>query len=259
MFHQVEADIYIMVDGDGTYPAAAVHELIAPILNRDADMVDGSRLHHQARSEFRLLNRFGNRLYQMVLNWLFHVRLTDILSGYRAFSRRLVKDLPLFAGGFEIETEMTIKTLQRGYRIVEVPVQDGVLIFHTILALFRDYKPLTFFGAVGLALVIAGFIPGTVVILDFLKTGLVVRLPSAVLAVGLVLCGVLLIVAGLIVHTIVRRFQELDHQLRLLATQLSQDRAGWNHGVAPADSVGAGSLVVGNPDGARDESTVSAG
>jgi hypothetical protein len=211
----------------------------------------------------------------MVLNWLFHVRLTDILSGYRAFSRRLVKDLPLFAGGFEIETEMTIKTLQRGYRIVEVPVslgrrpkgshskirwvQDGVLIFHTILALFRDYKPLTFFGAVGLALVIAGFIPGTVVILDFLKTGLVVRLPSAVLAVGLVLCGVLLIVAGLIVHTIVRRFQELDHQLRLLATQLSQDRAGWNHRVAPADSVGAGSLVVGNPDGARDESTVSAG
>src|SRR2546421_6489910 len=125
MFHQVEADIYIMVDGDRTYPAADVHRLIAPILSGDADMVVGSRLHHDARSQFRLLNRFGNRLFQMVLNWLFHVRLTDILSGYRAFSQRFVKDIPLFYGGFEVETELTIKALERRHRIVEVPVNLG--------------------------------------------------------------------------------------------------------------------------------------
>jgi hypothetical protein len=181
----------------------------------------------------------------VVLNRLFHVRLTDILSGYRAFSRSFVKDIPLFTGGFEVETELTVKALQRGYHIVEVPItlgrrpegslskirwlQDGLLIFNTILALFRDYKPLTFFGAVGLALMIGGLLPGTVVILDFLRTGLVVRLPSAVLAVGLEVSGMLLVMAGLIVHTIVRRFQELDCQLRQLTAQLGQDRAGANH------------------------------
>lgn len=244
MFHEVDADVYIMVDGDGTYPAAAVHELIAPILNREADMVVGSRLDHRAQSEFRPLNRLGNKLFEVALNCLFRVRLTDILSGYRAFSRRFAKDIPLFAGGFEIETELTIKALQRGYHIVEVPtnlgrrpegshskirlVQDGLLILNTILALFRDYKPLTFFGAAGLALMAAGLLPGTIVTLEFLKTGLVPRLPLAVLAVGLVLSGLLLIVAGLIVHTLARRFQELDHQLRFLAIQLAQNRAGWN-------------------------------
>ena len=171
-----------------------------------------------------------------VLGGLFHVTLTDLLSGYRAFSQQFVKDIPVFAQGFEIETEMTIKALQRGYRIAEVPVdlisrptgsqskirwmKDGILILNTILAVFRDYKPLTFFGAIGLALVIAGLIPGLMVILEFVKTGMVLRLPSAVLAVGLVLTGITLIIGGLIVHTIVRRFQELDYQLRVLRTQL---------------------------------------
>ncbi len=251
MFHQVDADIYVMVDGDGTYPAAAVHELIAPILNLEAEVVVGSRLHQHARSELRPLNRIGNRLFQVVLNWLFRVGLTDILSGYRAFSRSFVKDIPLFAGGFAVETELTIKSLQRGYHIVEVPInlsrrpegsyskirwiQDGILILNTILALFRDYKPLTFFGAAGLALIVGGLLPGAVVILEFFKTGLVLRLPFAVLAVGLVLCGMLLIIAGLIVHTILRRFQELDYQLRLLATQSRPDRADRSRPAAPAD------------------------
>lgn len=233
---QLDADVYIMVDGDGTYPAVAVHALMAPILAGEADMVVGSRLHHQSRSEFKRLNRLGNRLFLRVLGGLFHVTLTDLLSGYRAFSQQFVKDIPVFAQGFEIETEMTIKALQRGYRIAEVPVdlisrptgsqskirwiKDGILILNTILAVFRDYKPLTFFGAIGLALVIAGLIPGLMVILEFVKTGMVLRLPSAVLAVGLVLTGITLIIGGLIVHTIVRRFQELDYQLRVLRSQL---------------------------------------
>lgn len=244
MFQKLDADVYVMVDGDGECQAASVHQLIAPILNDDADMVVGSRLHRQSHSQFKLLNRLGNRLFLFILNSLFHVKLTDILSGYRAFNRRFVKDIPVLARGFEIEAELTIKALHRGHRIVEVPinlgrrppgsvskirlVRDGMLISNTILALFRDYQPLTFFGAVGFAFIAAGFVPGLMVILEFIRTGLVLRLPSAVLAVGLVLSGLLFIIAGIIVHTILRRFQELDYKLHALTNDLGHRDANRN-------------------------------
>jgi hypothetical protein len=236
MFHQLDADVYIMVDGDGTYPADAVDALMAPILAGEADMVVGSRLHTESQSRFRLLNRLGNRLFLTILNRLFNVHLTDILSGYRAFNRKFVKDMPLFSHGFEIETELTIKALQRGHRVVEVPVDlgsrpegsfskirlihDGLLILNTILALFRDYKPLTFFALLGSVLIIAGIVPGVVVIVEYLQTGLVLRFPSALLAVGCISTGMLLLVSGLIIHTITRRFQELDYKLQLLNEEL---------------------------------------
>lgn len=232
MFQDVEADVFIMVDGDGTYPPGDVHKLIEPIMLGNADMTVGSRLTQESNSEFRSLNRLGNYFFLRAINFIFGVRLTDILSGYRAFSRRFVKNIPLFGGGFETETELTIKALGRGYRIVEIPVnlkarpegsfskirilRDGFLILNTILTLFRDYKPLTFFGLAGLFLIFLGFVPGTIVIIEFIKTGLVPRLPSAVLAVGLVLSGMLAMVVGLVLHTITRRFQELDHQLKML-------------------------------------------
>lgn len=244
MFRQVDADIYIMVDGDGTYPPAEVHRLIAPVLADEADMVVGSRLHDESSSQFKSLNRMGNKMFLSVLNSVFKVKITDMLSGYRVFSRRFVKGVPLFGGGFETETELTIKALERGYRVVEVPVDlttrpegsfskirivhDGLRILNTILALFRDYKPLTFFGAVGLALIAFSLLPGLIVVLEFFKTGLVLRLPSAVLAVGLALAGMLSITIGLVLHTIVRRSQEFDHQLRTmldeLRTQINRDR-----------------------------------
>jgi hypothetical protein len=230
MFHKVEADVYVMADGDDTYPAQAVKEIIAPIINGEADMVIGSRLHRAAVSQFRLRNRLGNLFFRFVLNFIFKVQITDLLSGYRAFSRRLVRGVPLLGGGFETEAELTIRSLQRGFEIVEVPVNlsprpvgsyskirmahDGFLILSTILTLFRDYRPLTFFGVIGLGLAAAGFVPGTVVVIDYLRTGLVPRLPSAVLATGLVLSGALAAVVGLILHTIARRFQELDVQLQ---------------------------------------------
>ena len=106
-------------------------------------------------------------------------------------------------------------------------MSDGLLILNTILALFRDYKPMTFFGVTGLGFIIGGLIPGTIVIVEFLQTGLVLHLPSAVLAVGLVLCGVLLMLAGLIVHTIVRRFQEFDYQIRVLTNEFTTNRTSW--------------------------------
>jgi glycosyltransferase involved in cell wall biosynthesis len=232
MFRRIDADVYVMVDGDGTYPPEEVHNLLAPVLEGEADMVVGSRLHAGSDSHFKSLNLFGNRLFLSLLNCTFKVEITDMLSGYRAFSRSFVKGVPLFGGGFETETELTIKALERGFRILEVPVNlksrpegsfskirifnDGFRIVNTILALMRDYKPLTFFGVSGLALIFVGLIPGTIVLIEFLKTGLVLRLPSAVLAVGLVLAGLLLITVGLILHTIARRSQEFDYQLRKL-------------------------------------------
>ena len=230
MFRKVEADIYVMVDGDGTYPAAQVHNLIGPIVSGEADMVCGSRLHPQARSDFKRLNWFGNKIFLYLLNFIFKVRITDILSGYRAFSRNIVKSLPILSRGFEIETELTVKAIERHYRIVEIPVdlvsrpegslskiriaRDGLLILNTIFALLRDYKPLTAFGAVGLFFVLLGFIPGVIVVQEFFKTGYITHIPSAILAVGLVLTGMLIAFSGLILHTIARRFQELDFQLQ---------------------------------------------
>lgn len=236
MFRKVNADIYIMVDGDGTYPAADVHRLIEPILNDEADMVIGSRLHAQSASRFKSANRIGNKFFLYILNYTLGAKITDMLSGYRAFNRGFVKGVPLFGGGFETETELTIKALDRGFRIIEVPVNlihrpegsfskirifgDGFLILNTILALIRDYKPLTFFGSLGLFFIALGFVPGLIVIYEFIETGLAPRLPSAVLAVGLILSGMLSITVGLVLHTIVRRSQQLDHQLRVLTDEL---------------------------------------
>lgn len=236
MFRKISAEVYVMVDGDGTYPAAEVHRLIEPILTDEADIVIGSRLHRDANSHFKTRNRLGNRFFLYVLNYTLGANITDMLSGYRAFNRAFVKGVPLFGGGFETETELTIKALNRGFRIVEIPVslttrpegsvskirifRDGFLILNTLLALFRDYKPLTFFGGVGLSIIALGLIPGVIVIYEFIKTGLVTRLASVVFAVGLILCGLLSITVGLILHTIVRRSQELDHQLRTLTDDL---------------------------------------
>jgi len=240
MFRDIDADIYIMVDGDGTYPASNVHALLAPVLSNDADMVIGSRLSPTSQSAFRLPNRMGNRIFLFLAHRLFDTRISDMLSGYRVFNREIVKQLPLLSPGFQIETELTIKALQRGYRIVELPVdmfarprgsyskiryvQDGLLILSTIFSLARDYKPLTVFGGIGLFLTALGLIPGGVVILEFLRTGLVPRLPSAVLAVGLVLSGIIMGVVGLILHTVARHFRELDLQFRLLEREISGNK-----------------------------------
>ena len=231
MFRAVEADVYVMVDGDATYPASEVHRLLEPIVSDKADMAVGSRLHHGTKSEFRSLNRWGNRLVLNLLNSIFGVQLTDILSGYRAFNRKFVKEVPLFGGGFEIETELTIKAIARGWRIVEIPTtltsrpegshskikffRDGAIILNTVLALFRDYKPLTFFGSVGLLLVLIALVPETIIAVHSLRNGFVTNTLWAVFSVGLSLTGVLLIAVGLILHTIVRRFQELEHTMQV--------------------------------------------
>jgi glycosyltransferase involved in cell wall biosynthesis len=239
IFRQIDTDIYVLVDGDATYPASDVHSLIAPIAGGDADMVVGSRLHARSESQFRQINRWANRMVLFTLKLVFGVRLTDVLSGYRAFNRRFVKNLPLFGGGFEIETELTIKAVARGYRIVEVPVnlavrpegshskvhlfRDGMLILTTILTLFRDYKPLTFFGSLGLVFLAAAIGPGFTVLAEYFRNG-PVKLPAAILATGLAVSGLLLVAIGLLLHSIARRAQEFDYQLQMLSDYLRPDR-----------------------------------
>jgi len=230
MFQRVEADVYIMVDGDDTYPATEVHRLLEPVLKEKCDMAVGSRL-LASESSFRRLNLLGNHFFLSLINSIFGTHLTDVLSGYRAMSRSFVKGLPLFVTGFEVEVELTMKALVRGLRIREVPtvlrdrpagshskirkVRDGMRILSTILVLLRDYKPLSVFGASGVALLLAGLGIGSVVAAEFARTGLILRLPSAVLATGLVLAGMLSTTAGFLLHTINRRFQEMDHLLRV--------------------------------------------
>jgi glycosyltransferase involved in cell wall biosynthesis len=238
MFREVDADVYVMVDGDGTYPSEKVHELIKPIIDDEADMVNGSRLHPRSKSNFKPINLIGNKLFLYLLNAVFRVRITDMLSGYRAFNRGIVKSIPILSRGFDIETELTLKAIERNYRIVEIPVnltprpegsaskikisRDGFLIFNTIFSLLRDFKPLTAFGVTGLLLIVLGFIPGIIVIREFLATGFISRLPSAILAVGLVLSGILIAFVGLVLHAIARRFQELDCQFQNLNELLNR-------------------------------------
>ena len=239
MFRQVDADFYVMVDGDDTYPAEAVHALLAPVVAGEADMSVGSRLHARSQSQFRRRNRLANRLVRSTLNFIFRVELTDILSGYRAFNREFVKGLPLFGGGFEIETELTIKAVERGYRLTEVPVdlthrpegshskiqflRDGFLILNTTLALFRDYKPLTFFGGVGLFLLLLACVGGVAGLLGF--GGAVPGTLLVAAAAGLFVCGLLSLTAGLILHSIARRSQEFEYHVRVLTDELRNSRA----------------------------------
>jgi glycosyltransferase involved in cell wall biosynthesis len=251
MFRKIDADIYVMVDGDGTYPASVVGTLIEPIRRGEADMVIGSRLHRGSHSQFRFLNRLGNRVFLVVVNSLFGVRLTDLLSGYRVFSADLVRSMALFGGGFETETELTIKVLERGLSIVEVPVdlsarpagshskirlaKDGAWILRTTMALFRDYRPLTCFGGLGLFLLASSLLPGAWVFVDYYRSGYVHRIPSAVLAVGLVVTGVLSLYAGFILHTIARRFRELELQLRNVGEDVRRERRAARTTRVPSD------------------------
>jgi len=235
MFARTDADVFVMVDGDDTYPADRVQALLDPVICGEADMAVGTRISHLSNSDFKAVNRMGNKLYRCAVNWIFGAHITDVLSGYRCMSRRLVRGIPLSATGFEVEAELTIKALQRGYRIVEVPVDlrarprgshskirvlaDGVKILVTVLALFRDYKPLTFFGGVGLLLAGGGLVPGLIAVGGYMRTGLVLHLPSALLAVALELLGALVVVAGIILHTVNRRFEEAEQLLRLVVEE----------------------------------------
>jgi glycosyltransferase involved in cell wall biosynthesis len=240
IFQQIDADIYLMVDGDDTYPADRARALLEPVGRGDADMAIGSRIMAGSSSEFMFLNWVGNEFFRRVINLIFRTSLTDILSGYRCMNRRLVKSLPLFVKGFEVEAEITIKSLERGFRLVEVPVnlrsrvegsasklhllRDGLSILGTIFSLFRDYKPLTFFGCVGLAILVAALALRGFAGLGATESAVLGTSIPLFMAISLGLVAVIFISVGLILHTVNRRFQELEHLLRLNDTQPGNQR-----------------------------------
>ena len=237
-FREVEADVYLLVDGDDTYPPEDGRRMLEPLLEGRADVVVGTRFGSQ-RSEFRSVNRIGNQILLRILNALFGVNITDLLSGYRAMTREFVKQVPVLSAGFELETELSILAFRRGFRTVEIPVRlrsrpagshskisvvrDGFRILSAIFTLLRDYRPLRFFGGAGIACIGLGALPGLFVTYEFIRRG-TVRIPTAVLATGMVLSGLLLILVGVVLTTLNRRFRELDYRLTLLSDEFRQRR-----------------------------------
>jgi glycosyltransferase involved in cell wall biosynthesis len=241
MFSDVEADIYVMADGDATYDASAAPAMIRMMLDERLDMVVGARK-SEVEAAYRRGHRFGNRLLTGILARLFGRTFSDILSGYRVFSRRFVKSFPVLSAGFEIETEISIHALELQMPVGEVVTQygarpegsasklstyrDGWRILMTIASLFRIEKPVLFFGAIGAALALLAVILAIPLGITYAQTGLVARLPTALLSTGLVILAVLNWFCGLILATVVRGRREVRRLSYLsLAAPGDQDRA----------------------------------
>ncbi len=222
MFRDVEAHYYVMVDGDDTYPAEAAVQLLEPLARGEADMAVGDRLSNGSygRENDRAFHSFGNDLVRSLIKLMYGYSFNDVMTGYRAFTRVFVKTMPVFSDGFQVETEISIHAVDKRWRIANVPVSyrdrpegsssklstfsDGASVITAITSLFRESRPLGFFGIVAAILVVLGLIAGLPVVFEFAATGLVERLPSAVLAVALVLCGALSLTVGLILDTVAK-------------------------------------------------------
>ena len=205
MFEKVEADYYVLVDGDDTYSAEHVRKLLKPVIENRADMTVATRLTEYTEKSFRPLHVFGNNLVKFLVNWIFVNNLTDIMSGYRAYNKKLVETVPIFSTGFEVETEMTIRVLDYGFRIEEVTIpyrerpvgsvsklrtfHDGIRVLKEIARIAKAYKPFTFFGLIGLVFLFAGGISGVLVLLDYLEDDYVNKVPTAILSTGFMLLG----------------------------------------------------------------------
>ncbi len=219
MIRDIDADVYILVDGDDTYPAEAAHALIEPILNGDADMSVGDRLTNGSYGEenTRAFHGFGNNLVRSLIKSIYGYDYHDVMTGYRAFNRVFAKTFPIESAGFEIETEMSIHAADKRWRIAQVPIEyrdrpkgsvsklntfsDGLAVLRMIASLFKDYRPLALFTIIALVFIALGLFVGIPVVVDFSRTGLVERFPSAMLATGLVFCGLLSEVCGLILDS----------------------------------------------------------
>jgi len=229
MLDRVDADYYVMVDGDDTYPPENVSQLLKPVLDGEADMVVGARLARYGEGSFRPLHVIGNTLVRWIINKIFRANLTDILSGYRAFNRKVARRVPVVSSGFEVETELTVQMLYYRLKILEVQVpyrgrpegsqsklrtvRDGVRVMWKLFSLVRAFKPLTFFGSVGLVLLALGILAGIPPIHDYFTNPghYVEHVPLAVLAVGLVMLAMASGFLGLLLHAINWRFKELHN------------------------------------------------
>lgn len=233
MFRDIDADIYVMVDGDDTYPAEEVHKLIEPVKNGEADMVIGDRLTNGTyqKENKRHFHEFGNNLVKKAINVAFKTNLKDIMTGYRVFNKIFVKNMPVLSPKFEIETEMSLHALDKKFIIKEIPIvyrdrpegsesklntiSDGMKVIKTIVKMFKDFKPRQFFWAFSLLFVLIGLIVGIPVIAEFIKTGYITKVPSAVLATGIMIFAVIIAQCGVILDTVVKQHRE-KYELELL-------------------------------------------
>ncbi|MFH1134294.1 MAG: glycosyltransferase family 2 protein [Nanoarchaeota archaeon] len=199
MFESVDADLFVLVDADDTYEAKEVHRLIDPVAKGDADMCVGTRLEQFSKEEKRVLHGFGNRLILAALHFCFPTRIKDMLSGYRVFNREVARSVNLLSHGFTVETELTVKSLEEGFSIKEMPIsyrprpqgsksklhtwEDGMFILTTVLSLFRDYRPMQFFLLISIIpfAVAVGF--GSVVLAEYFKIGTITKVGTLIMAV----------------------------------------------------------------------------
>lgn len=233
MFREIDADIYVMVDADDTYPAEFVHKLIEPIRNKTADMVVGDRLSNGTykKENKRMFHNFGNNLVKKAINTIFKSNLNDIMSGYRAFNKMFVKNIPVLSSKFEIETEMTLHALDKKFIVKEIPIEyrdrpegsvsklntinDGMKVIKTIIKMYKDFKPRKFFWCIGSIIMLLGIIIGIPVILEFVKYRYIFKIPSAILATGLEILAMIILQCGVILDTIVKQHRE-DYELNLI-------------------------------------------
>ncbi len=232
-FHEIDADVYVMADADMTYPASDLPNLLAPVLDGRADIVCGNR--HDSgvyrRENKRPFHDFGNNLVRRLINTLFKGSLEDILTGYRIMSKRFVKNYPILADGFELETEMSIHALDKGYSIIELPTEyrdrpegsfsklntitDGILVLKTIFSIFVKYRPLLFFSICSLLFAMAALATGAIPVLEYFQTGKILHIPLAILASGLSILAMLSFSVAVILDGLAAG-QRFNHALQLL-------------------------------------------
>lgn len=226
MFRDIDADCYLMIDGDDTYPAENAKEMCDLVLDGKADMVIGDRLSSTYFQENkRPFHNFGNRIVRFLINKLFNNDIKDIMTGYRAFSYDFVKNFPVLSKGFEIETEMTIHAVDKNFKIVEIPVtyrdrpegsksklntySDGIKVLKTIATLFKEYKPMNFFGIISILLFIMATILFIPVFNDYLGTGLVERFPTLIVSGFIYVASILSLIVGIMLQVIVKKHKQL--------------------------------------------------
>ncbi len=234
MFREINADCYLMIDGDDTYPAENAREMCDLVLSQKADMVIGDRLSSTYFTENkRPFHNFGNRIVRLLINKLFHNNIKDIMTGYRAFSYEFVKGFPVLSKNFEIETEMTIHAVDKNYKIKEIPVtyrdrpqgsvsklntySDGIKVLKTIATLFKEYKPMGFFSLISLLLVLISLIFLIPPFAGYFKTGLVDKLPSLIVGAFIILTAILSLMCGIILQVIVKKDRQ---QYELLMNEM---------------------------------------
>ena len=228
MFEQIQEDLLVMVDGDDTYEASHVHKMLEPILRGDADMTVATRLTDHSEKSFRPLHVAGNRMVCGIINRMFKSHVSDIFSGYRAFTRESARQIPVTTKGFDVETELTLQALYRGQVIREMPVpyrarpegsfsklntfSDGFRVLLRLFLIVKSYKPLTFFGGLAIVLLLLGLAIGSLPVYDFVTdpAHFVHRVPSAILAAALVLLAFFSLGLGLILNSINLRLLELE-------------------------------------------------